>query len=140
MSLFFFSNYNSPKSMAFTLHPQITALFYWSSIDVQIRMKAYIKKTSKLFNNEYFKNRSKHKNALAISSNQSQLIPTYDDVVIKYNHILETENLLECPNFWGGFAFIPYYFEFWRGHESRINKRDVYQINGNTWDHEIIQP
>lgn len=136
----FFSNYNSPKSMAFTLHPQITALFYWSSIDVQIRMKAYIKKTSKLFNNEYFKNRSKHKNALAISSNQSQLIPTYDDVVIKYNHILETENLLECPNFWGGFAFIPYYFEFWRGHESRINKRDVYQINGNTWDHEVIQP
>ena len=103
-------------------------------------MKAHIKKTSKSFNNEYFKNRSKHKNALAISSNQSQLIPTYDDVVIKYNHILETENLLKCPNYWGGFAFIPYYFEFWRGHESRINKRDVYQFNGNTWDHEIIQP
>lgn len=136
----FFSNYKSPKSEAFKLHPQITALFYWSAIDVQIRMKAKIKKTPASFNDEYFKKRSKHKNALAISSNQSQFVQSYEDVVNKYNEVLETENLLKCPNFWGGFAFTPYYFEFWKGHESRINKRDVYQLNGTNWDHKIIQP
>ena len=136
----FFSNYNSPKSVAFKLHPQITALFYWSAIDVQIRMKADIKKTPVSFNEEYFKYRSKNKNALAISSNQSQYVQTYEDVINKYNKVLETENLLKCPNYWGGYAFTPYYFEFWKGHESRINKRDVYQFNGTKWDHKIIQP
>ena len=41
----FFSNYNSPKASAFSSFNQIAALFYWSSINVQIRMKAKIKKT-----------------------------------------------------------------------------------------------
>jgi pyridoxamine 5'-phosphate oxidase len=41
----FFSNYNSPKSLAFNTHDQISALFYWPSINTQIRMKARIKKT-----------------------------------------------------------------------------------------------
>ena len=36
----FFSNYNSPKSVAFKGHDQISALIYWGSINVQIRIKA----------------------------------------------------------------------------------------------------
>ena len=43
----FFSNYDSPKASAFNSHNQIAALLYWSSINVQIRMKAKIKKTSR---------------------------------------------------------------------------------------------
>ena len=57
----FFTNYNSPKSKAFSTHTKISALIYWSSINTQIRMKANIKKTSKKFNNLYFKNRSAKK-------------------------------------------------------------------------------
>ena len=41
----FFSNYDSPKASAFNSHNQIAALLYWPSINVQIRMKAKIKKT-----------------------------------------------------------------------------------------------
>ena len=50
----FFSNYNSPKAFAFNSHNQITALVYWPSINVQIRMKAEIKKTSNEYNQKYF--------------------------------------------------------------------------------------
>ena len=50
----FFSNYNSPKGLAFSSHDQMAALVYWPSINVQIRMKAKIKKTSKEFNQKYF--------------------------------------------------------------------------------------
>ena len=47
MSLFFF-NYSSPKSKDFfESHNQITALIYWNSINVQIRMKAKIKELVK---------------------------------------------------------------------------------------------
>ena len=31
------------------------------------------------------------------------------------------------PDFWGGYSFIPYYFEFWQGHENRLNKRHVFE-------------
>ena len=57
----FFSNYNSPKASAFNSHDQIAALVYWSSINVQIRMKAKIKRTTDEFNQKYFFNRSEKK-------------------------------------------------------------------------------
>ena len=60
----FFSNYQSSKAAAFKSHNQIAALIYWSSINIQIRMKAKIKKTSDEFNQKYFFDRSEEKNAL----------------------------------------------------------------------------
>ena len=136
----FFSNYKSPKSLDFSSHDQISALFFWSSTNTQIRMNARIKKTSKDFNNEYFKKRSADKNALAISSDQSCPISSYNKIIKKYNHIKENENLSKCPDYWGGFSFTPYYFEFWEGHDSRLNKREVYEKSDDNWKHLILQP
>ena len=136
----FFSNYDSPKAAAFNSHNQIAALIYWSSINVQIRMKAKVKKTSKEFNQKYFFDRSEEKNALAISSNQSNEIVSYNQVKENYNKSLNNDDLRKCPEYWGGYSFTPYYFEFWEGHESRINKREVFQKIDGIWKQSILQP
>ena len=136
----FFSNYNSPKSIAFKSHDQITGLFFWSSINVQIRLKAKIKKTDYKYNQNYFQNRSAKKNALAISSEQSKFISSYDNVLEKYNKILKKTDLSICPEYWGGFSFTPHYFEFWEGHESRVNKREVFYKTDGIWKHSFLQP
>ena len=136
----FFSNYNSPKGFAFNSHNQIAALFYWSNINIQIRMKAQIKKVSKEFNQKYFFDRSKEKNALAISSNQSKQIDSYSQVKENYNKSLKNDDLKKCPEYWGGYSFTPYYFEFWEGHESRINKREVFDKIDGIWKHSFLQP
>jgi len=136
----FFSNYSSSKASSFNSHNQIAALLYWSSINIQIRMKAQIKKTSKEFNQKYFFERSKEKNALAISSNQSKPIDSYNQVKENFNKSLERDDLKKCPEYWGGYSFIPYYFEFWEGHESRINKREVFEKNDAVWRHLFLQP
>jgi pyridoxamine 5'-phosphate oxidase len=136
----FFSNYKSSKSVDFENHNQISAVIFWDSINIQIRMKAKIKKTSKEYNQNYFVDRSEKKNALAISSNQSNPIDSYNQVVENYNKSLKNDNLKKCPNFWGGFSFTPYYFEFWEGHESRLNKREVYEKRDDSWKHLILQP
>lgn len=136
----FFSNYDSPKASSFNSHSQIAALIYWPSINVQIRMKARIKKTSNEFNQKYFFDRSKEKNALAISSNQSKQIGSYSQVIENYNRSLESKDLKKCPEYWGGYSFIPYYFEFWEGHESRVNKREVFNNIDGIWKHSFLQP
>ena len=136
----FFSNYDSPKSKDFKSHNQITALFHWSSTNVQIRLKAKINKTSREFNLKYFSGRDKKKNALAISSNQSKPVSSYDKVYDNFNKSLNNDNLKDCPEYWGGYSFVPYYFEFWEGHESRLNKREVYEMRNGDWDHYILQP
>ena len=136
----FFSNYNSPKAVAFNSHNQITALVYWSSINVQIRIKAKIKKTIKEYNKNYFFHRSEEKNALAISSNQSKPIDSYSQVKENYNKSLKNDDLKKCPEFWGGYSFTPYYFEFWEGHESRINKREAFNMTDGVWRRLFLQP
>ena len=136
----FFSNYNSPKSKDFLGHEQISILIYWNNLNLQIRLKALIKKTSKTFNNNYFINRSEQKNALAISSNQSAYIESYERVKENYNNSLKNDDLKKCPEFWGGYSFTPYYFEFWEGHESRLNKREAYEKSDDSWNHLILQP
>ena len=136
----FFSNYDSVKASAFNSHNQIAALLYWSSINVQIRMRAQIKKTSKEFNQKYFFDRADKKNAIAISSNQSKQIDSYSKVKQHYNKSLKNDDLKKGPEHWGGYSFVPYYFEFWEGHESRINKREVFDKIDGVWKHSFLQP
>mgnify|MGYP001296250033 CR=1 FL=1 len=136
----FFSNYMSPKSRDFQSHNQITGLIYWNNINVQIRMKAHIHQTDRKFNVAYFTNRDIEKNALAISSNQSASIKSYEDVEKRHMLSLKNDNLTECPDYWGGYKFVPYYFEFWEGHQSRLNKREVYELQNNQWIQCYLQP
>ena len=136
----FFSNYNSPKASSFNSHDQIAALVYWPSINAQIRMRAKIKRTTDEFNQKYFFDRSEEKNALAISSNQSKPIDSYSQVKENYNKSLKNDDLKKCPEYWGGFSFTPYYFEFWEGHESRINKRKIFEKIDGVWKQSFLQP
>ena len=135
----FFSNYNSPKAIEFNQHEQITASIYWSRTNVQIRMKAYIKKTSEEFNQNYFAKRDEKKNALAISSYQSSPIDSYEMLEKNYEICLKKNNLNKCPDYWGGYSFTPYYFEFWEGHKSRLNKREIYKLQNDEWIHSFLQ-
>ena len=137
----FFSNYDSPKSKDFLSHDQISALLYWGSLNLQIRFKAKIYKSSNEFSDEHFKTRTKEKNALAISSSQSQFVESYSEVEKSYENVLSTINKdTQRPDFWGGFTFVPYYFEFWEGHKNRLNKRHVFQLQEKTWKEWFLQP
>ena len=137
----FFSNYDSPKAKQFSMHDQITALFFWNSINVQIRIKATIKKSNKEFSNLHYDKRTKEKNALAHSSNQSSLTESYEKVVANYKKILKNEELLlKRPDNWGGFSFKPYYFEFWEGNNNRLNKREIYTKHRGVWVKSFLQP
>ena len=137
----FFSNYDSAKSKSFKSHPQISAVFYWKKTNTQIRMKAKIYKTSEEFSNKHFASRSTEKNALAISSKQSQPIQSFDDIKAKYLATLDNKDLLQTrPSYWGGYSFKPYSFEFWTGNEFRLNKRSLYQKNNDNWDYCLLEP
>lgn len=136
----FFSNYESPKAIAFSSHNQIAALVYWPSINVQIRLKGKIKKTSNEYNQNYFFDRLKEKNALAISSNQSKKINSYDVIKENFKKSLRNDDLKKCPKYWGGYSFKPYEMEFWEGNKFRLNKRNLYKKNKCNWSHYILEP
>ena len=136
----FFSNYDSPKASSFNSHDQMAALVYWPSINVQIRMRAKIKRTTDEFNQKYFFDRSEEKNALAISSKQSKKIGSFEQVKKNYIKSLNNDDLKECPKYWGGYSFTPYEIEFWEGNEYRLNKRNLYIKDNTNWNHFILEP
>lgn len=136
----FFTNYKSQKSLEFRDNNTISALIYWPSINTQIRIKAKIRKKSEEYNDLYFQKRSKFKNALAISSCQSQSIDSYEEVINNYNEVLDNGNLTKCPDYWGGYGFQPFRIEFWEGNKYRLNKRDLYVVENSEWKHTVLQP
>jgi len=89
----------------------------------------------------HFKSRSKEKNALAISSNQSQNIDSFDEVEMNFHQTLKSMTTDTVrPDFWGGFSLIPYYFEFWQGHKNRLNKRHAFEQKAGEWEERFLQP
>ena len=136
----FFSNYNSIKAQNFQSHDQISAVIFWNQTNVQIRMKAKIKKTSPEFSDKHFNGRTQEKNALAIASNQSMPIDSYEQIIEKHRSVLNENTELRRPDYWGGYSFTPYYFEFWEGNNSRINKRITYEFIKNLWKKSFLQP
>ncbi len=137
----FYSNYQSPKSKQFVSHNQVSVIFYWNTIDTQIRLRAHIKKSPTYESDEHFRIRSKEKKALAVSSSQSEIIRSYDEVIANYKKVLDDDELLKKrPKYWGGYTFSPFYFEFWKGHESRLNQRKVYLYENGKWKTTCLQP
>lgn len=139
--LIFFSNYNSNKAKQIQISENVACLFFWPQINSQIRLLGTIRNSSNEFSNDHFSNRSIHKNALAISSNQSQQIESYEKVKNKYKTVLNnyTEST-KRPSYWGGYEITPNYFEFWQGRENRLNKREEYLLKNNEWVYSILEP
>ena len=80
-------------------------------------------------------NRSEEKNALAISSSNQRPIDSYNQVKENYNKSLKNDDLKKCPDFGEVIHLLHYYFEFWEGHESRLNKREAYEKSDDSWEH-----
>ncbi len=137
----FFSNYLGPKAREFDYCSNISALFFWHQTNTQIRVKAKIYKSPNEFSDNHFKLRDKGKNILAISSEQSKEIDSYEDFIDVYEQASkEISDTQKRPNCWGGYSFRPYYFEFWQGHNQRINKREAYIFKEDGWKKIFLQP
>ena len=80
-----------------------------------------------------FKRRSRRISTKEINS-YNDFIDVYEQASKK---ILNTQ---KRPNHWGGYSFRPYYFEFWQGHNLRINKREAFIFEKDVWKNIFLQP
>ena len=78
-NFYFFTNYSSPKSIDFELSKKVSMVFFWNATEIQIRFKGMIKKITEKESDMHFASRKKEKNILAIISNQSSEINSYQE-------------------------------------------------------------
>jgi pyridoxamine 5'-phosphate oxidase len=139
----FYTNYNSQKGKELLENPRASLLFFWSSLERQIRITGLVQKVSKDDSDTYFKSRPLGSQIGAITSPQSQVIESREWLAQKEKEIAETatQENIQRPTHWGGYIVTPVTIEFWQGRPSRLHDRILYSLQENgSWKIERLAP
>jgi len=141
-NIIFFTNYNSKKGQDIRNNSGVCANFFWDKFDTQLRIKGYVKITSREVSNKYFNSRPFASRVAAIVSNQSDKIDSYESLHEKYERLQSElkDDEVSCPEHWGGVEIVPTRIEFWEGHKNRLHKREVFELHGENWEACLLSP
>lgn len=140
----FFTNYNSQKGREIAINPYVSVLFYWPSLQRQVRWSGVASRLSPEESDEYFHLRPRGSQIGAIASPQSEPIPDREWLAERYSE-LEAQYSEELdvprPDHWGGIRIEPESIEFWQGRENRLHDRIRYsRVADGTWGRHRIAP
>jgi pyridoxamine-phosphate oxidase len=139
----FYTNYLSRKGKEITKNPIGALVFFWPSMERQIRVEGTLEKLSKEQSDKYFHSRPKNSQIGAVVSPQSQEIESRDILEKKWGELAEeyAEKEVPKPSFWGGYILKPRIIEFWQGRPSRLHDRIVYKKTDNkNWKKVRLAP
>ena len=133
-----YTNYNSRKSADLLENPRAALTFWWGDLERSIRIEGTVEKVSEEESTAYFQSRPRGSQIGAWTSNQSSDIGSREDLVTQEEDIIakfEGMDTIPKPSHWGGFRLVPSRIEFWKGRESRLHDRIVYEKDegGSSW-------
>lgn len=139
-----YTNYESQKGREISVNPNVAALFYWPTLQRQVRICGVAHKLSPEESDTYFHSRPYGSQLGAIVSPQSQPVPNREWLESKFASAEEKYSGMEelpRPEHWGGFRIEPDSIEFWQGRPNRLHDRIRYdrQPDG-TWTHQRLAP
>ena len=141
-SLVFFTNYDSNKGRAISNNPNVCASFYWPPLERQVIFKGLAKKSNEDYSDSYFSSRPYKSQAAAIASKQSEVINSYEDLLDRYNQLLDEnkDSVFKRPKNWGGIEIDIKEIEFWQGRENRLHNRIICRLINDNWDIQLLSP
>jgi pyridoxamine 5'-phosphate oxidase len=138
----FYTNYEGRKGRQLLAHPKAALCFYWSPIDIQVRVEGTVTKVADSEADAYFATRQRQSQIGAWASRQSEPLETstaLDERVAQYEKEFEGRDVPR-PKFWSGFRVWPERIEFWKGRPSRLHERHLYTRERGVWKIETLYP
>jgi pyridoxamine-phosphate oxidase len=139
----FYTNYLSRKGKEIAKNPLGALLFFWETLERQVRIEGVIEKVSREDSEKYFQTRPRASQLGAIASPQSQEIADREILEKKYGEAeaeYADKDILK-PSYWGGYVLKPRLVEFWQGRESRLHDRILYKkIDNQNWKKVRLAP
>jgi pyridoxamine 5'-phosphate oxidase len=139
----FYTNYLSRKGKEIARNPLGALLFFWGTLERQVRIEGTIEKVSKEDSAKYFDTRPRASQLGAIVSPQSQEISGRDILDKKWQEADTeyTDKDVPKPSYWGGYILKPRLIEFWQGRPSRLHDRILYKkIDNKNWKKVRLAP
>lgn len=141
---YFYTNYQSEKGEAIAAHPKVSLAFFWPTLERQVLIKGVASKTSRIDSVNYFDSRPLGSRLGAIVSEQSSEIPNrkyLEERLAKLEATFKNEDIVPCPDHWGGFLVSPLSIEFWQGRPNRLHDRIVFELNEDQdWSIRRLSP
>ncbi len=139
--LAFFTNFESRKAFELGANPRAAAVFWWPSLERQVRVEGAVSRVSTEESDAYFRSRPLESRLSAIVSPQSGPIDSRKALEERWS---EARSRLgpdpPRPEFWGGFRLAPTRFEFWQGRPARLHDRLVYELLAGDWRVRRLAP
>jgi len=139
-----YTNYDSRKGREIAANPNVAALFYWPTLQRQVRICGVAHKLSAEESDSYFHSRPYGSQLGAIVSPQSQPVPDRAWLESQFAEAEETYrgmDELPRPEHWGGYRIEPDSIEFWQGRPNRLHDRIRYDRQSDgTWTHQRLAP
>ncbi|MEZ4783081.1 MAG: pyridoxamine 5'-phosphate oxidase [Candidatus Kapaibacterium sp.] len=138
----FFSNYESKKGEDLEGNPSAALVFWWRSLNRQVRIEGEVAKISPEESDIYFQSRPRGSRIGAIASPQSHLLENRETLEERINQLSTElqEEAISRPDYWGGYRLKPNLIEFWQGRENRLHDRLRYRLYGGEWVIERLAP
>ena len=138
----FFTNYNSVKAAQLDANPFAALVFYWSTLDRQVRVEGSVMRTSAQESRDYFKTRPRESQIGAWASAQSEAIASREALEQRARELeaLYRDCEVDCPEHWGGYRLKPERIEFWKSRIGRLHDRILYQRDGDHWTITRLSP
>lgn len=137
----FFTNYNSHKGKDLLGNRFASLLFFWPTLERQIRIEGSIAKASEQVSDNYFASRPRGSQLGAWASQQSEFLESRDELEKRLQELaLKFPGIVPRPPHWGGYILFPERYEFWQGRPSRLHDRIVYEKRGENWEIYRLNP
>lgn len=140
-----YTNYTSRKSAELLANPHAALTFWWGDLERSIRIEGRVEQVSPEESDAYFHSRPKGSQIGAWTSNQSSTIDSREALEAQESAIMakfEAMSVIPRPPHWGGFRLVPDRVEFWKGRESRLHDRIVFERESSAgkWTRSRLQP
>ncbi|MGE5247351.1 MAG: pyridoxamine 5'-phosphate oxidase [Verrucomicrobiota bacterium] len=138
----FHTNYESRKGSELSAQPRVALLFWWASVDRQVRIEGEARRTDPGESDAYFAGRPRGSQIGAWASDQSRPLPGRETLDRRVREVLArfADVPVPRPPHWGGFRVVPGVFEFWRGREDRLHDRLRFDLVRGRWTATELYP
>ena len=137
----FYTNYRSRKGRDIGETRFASLLFYWRSLERQVRIEGPIGAVSDAESDAYFASRPLESRWSAVASPQSDVIDSREDLETRVAAVKQQcGEHVPRPAWWGGYRVVPTVFEFWQGRPNRLHDRLRYTSRKGVWVRERLAP
>jgi len=138
----FYTNYRSAKAAELDANPYAALVFYWVTLDRQVRVEGSVVRTTAEESREYFKTRPRESQIGAWASAQSEVISSREVLEQRAKELEAqySDREIDCPEHWGGYRLTPVRIEFWKSRIGRLHDRILYERTDRGWTISRLAP